>query len=114
MPSPIQFDPSQGPIGPVGPGGIQGPGAFGHPTAGVAKSAGDDGNFKDLLMASLEQVNRLQQEASQGVERLVTGEATNVAEVFTAVKKADVAFDLLMEIRNKLLDAWSEVKQMTP
>ncbi len=69
-------------------------------------------DFRSFLLDSLEKVNQLQSEADAGVQKLLTGEADNVAEVFTASKKAGVAFDLLMEIRNKLLDAYNEVQQM--
>jgi len=69
-------------------------------------------SFKDTLLDSLAQVNRLQQEASAGVEKVVTGETDNIAEVFSAVRKADVAFSMLMEMRNKLVEAYQEVQQM--
>lgn len=69
-------------------------------------------DFRSFLIDSLEKVNQLQTEADQGVQKLLTGETDNVAEVFSASKKAGVAFDLLMEIRNKLLDAYNEVQQM--
>jgi flagellar hook-basal body complex protein FliE len=69
-------------------------------------------SFKDVLMDSLNEVNRLQQEAAAGVEKVVTGETDNIAEVFTAVRKADVAFSMLMEMRNKLTDAYREIQQM--
>src|SRR5687767_1075851 len=92
--------PGQG-AGPLGPSGA--PGAV----------AGPDGkSFKDLLLDSLDQVNKLQQEASQGVEKVLTGETDNMAEVLSAVRKADVAFSMLMEMRNKLVDAYREVQQM--
>ena len=74
--------------------------------------AGETKDFKSLLMDSLEKVNQLQQEADAGVQRLATGETDNMAEVFSAVRKADVAFSLLMEIRNKLTDAYQEIQQM--
>ena len=69
-------------------------------------------DFKTILLESLDEVNRLQTEADQGVQRLVTGETDNVAEVLTAVNKAGIAFDLLMEIRNKLTDAYREIQEM--
>ncbi len=69
-------------------------------------------DFKTILMESLDEVNRLQTEADAGVQRLVTGETDNVAEVLTAVNKAGVAFDLLMEVRNKLTDAYRDIQQM--
>ncbi len=111
MPSPIQFDPTRGLAAPVGPAGVQGVGAAGR-TTGAAESAKAGPSFKSMLLESLDQVNRLQQEASQGVERLATGQTTNVAEVFSAARKADVAFSLLMEMRNKLLEAYQEIRQM--
>lgn len=69
-------------------------------------------DFKSVLLESLNEVNRLQAEADQGVQRLLTGESNNVAEVFAAVNKAGVAFDLLMEVRNKLTDAYQEIQQI--
>ena len=69
-------------------------------------------SFKELLLDSLNEVNRLQSEADQGVQRLLTGETDNVPEVLVAVNKAGIAFDLLMEIRNKLTDAYREIQQM--
>jgi flagellar hook-basal body complex protein FliE len=63
-------------------------------------------------MDSLDEVNRLQDEADRGVQKLVTGQTDNVAEVLAAANKAGIAFDLLMEIRNKLTDAYKEIQQM--
>jgi len=69
-------------------------------------------DFKNVLLDSLNEVNRLQTEADQGVQKLMTGETENVAEVFAAVNKAGIAFDLLMEVRNKLTDAYRDIQQM--
>ena len=69
-------------------------------------------DFKTVLLESLDEVNRLQTEADQGVQRLLAGETDNVAEVLTAVNKAGIAFDLLMEIRNKLTEAYREIQEM--
>jgi len=69
-------------------------------------------DFRTVLLESLDEVNRLQKEADQGVQRLVTGETDNVVEVLAAVNKAGIAFDLLMEVRNKLTDAYQEIQQM--
>lgn len=82
-------------------------------TSGGAKAQpSSEKDFRSFLLDSLEKVNQLQSEADEGVQKLLTGETDNVAEVFNASKKAGVAFDLLMEIRNKLLDAYNEVQQM--
>jgi flagellar hook-basal body complex protein FliE len=84
------------------------PKAPGHP----ADEAATGKDFKTILLESLEEVNRLQKEADKGVQRLVTGESDNVVEVLAAVNKAGIAFDLLMEVRNKLTDAYREIQQM--
>lgn len=105
MTNPIQFPGVTQSIGPVE--------ADPRASARAGLAADPTGkDFKTVLLDSLEQVNRLQSEADQGVQRLLTGETDNVVEVMTAVNKAGVAFDLLMEIRNKLVDAYREVQQM--
>ncbi len=82
-------------------------------TSPIAKPSGLEGkDFKSYMLDSLATVNRLQNEADAGVQKLLTGESDNVAEVLSASRKAGVAFDLLMQIRNKLLDAYNEVRQM--
>ncbi len=101
MANPMQIPgliPSVGPAGGV------------RPVAPVDAPATRD--FKSVLIQSLEEVNRLQSDADAGVQRLLTGETDNVAEVLAAVNKAGIAFDLLMEIRNKLTEAYQEIKQM--
>lgn len=97
---------------------IHGPGSGVPPvgplqTTGAGAAAGPEGkSFRDVLLDSLQEVHRLQREAADGVEKVVTGETDNLAEVFSAVRKADVAFSMLMEMRNKLIDAYHEIQQM--
>lgn len=86
-----------GPLAPKAPGG---PDAAGGP------------NFKDVLMKSIDQVNRLQQDAEMAIEDLVTGKRDDLAAVATAKQKADLAFSALLQVRNKLMDAYEEVKQI--
>ncbi len=102
MPDPLNAM-GLGPLGPIKPP---------DKVPGSGASPGGGMDFKDLLLDKLDEVNRLQTEAGKSVEKLVTGETQNMAEVFSAVRKADVAFSLLMEIRNKLMDAYEQVQQM--
>ncbi len=101
MTNPIQFPGSTGKISGVDPA---------MRPATTEQIKGKD--FKSVLLDSLDEVNRLQIEADQGVQKLLTGETDNVAEVLAAADKAGIAFDLLMEIRNKLTDAYKEIQQM--
>jgi flagellar hook-basal body complex protein FliE len=68
--------------------------------------------FKDVLLNSIREVNDAQQEADRAVEALFTGGDVNPAEVLTAVQKADLAFRMMMQIRNKLVAAYDEVKSI--
>ncbi len=97
------------PMQAVSPVGREAGGVGGQPGGGQAKV---EKSFTDYVIESLNEVNRLQTEADAGVQRLLTGETDNVAEVFAASNKAGVAFDLLMEVRNKLIDAYREIEQM--
>jgi len=69
-------------------------------------------DFATQLRAQLEQVNRMQAEADEGIQNLIAGRNDNITEVLTSARKAEVAFSLLMEIRNKLVDAYTELKQL--
>ncbi len=69
-------------------------------------------SFKDMLMSSINDVNQLQQDANRAVENLATGEDVSPAEVLTAVQKADVAFRMMMQVRNKLIQAYQEVQNI--
>jgi flagellar hook-basal body complex protein FliE len=73
---------------------------------------GEAGSFKDLLIDSIQQVNAVQLEADSGVEALFTGGDVNPAEVLTAVQKADLAFRLTMQMRNKLMDVYHEIQDI--
>jgi flagellar hook-basal body complex protein FliE len=65
--------------------------------------------FVEFMLESLDQVNSMQQDADQAVESLMTGGDTNVAEVLTAVQKADMSFRMMLQTRNKLVQIYQEL-----
>jgi flagellar hook-basal body complex protein FliE len=69
-------------------------------------------SFKDYLLDSIQEVNSMQQAADQAVEKLFTGGDVNPAEVLTALQKADIAFRMMLQVRNKLVQAYEEVQQI--
>ena len=79
--------------------------------AGQAEATGAS-TFKDFLVDSIKEVNSMQQAADQAVEKLAAGESVNPAEVLTAVQKADIAFKLMMQMRNKIVQAYQEVQNI--
>jgi flagellar hook-basal body complex protein FliE len=69
-------------------------------------------SFQNWLLDQVGEVNQLQHQAEFGIHQLLTGEDVNSAEVLTGVQKADMAFRLLVQIRNKLLQAYEELNAM--
>jgi len=88
------------------------PGLLSGQALGTQEAAQPGASFKDFLLDSIREVNSMQQAADQAVEALSTGEDVNPAEVLTAVQKADVAFRLMMQIRNKIVEAYQEVQNI--
>jgi len=82
------------------------------PKSAPGASAAGGTSFADTLKNSIDEVSRLQQDATQAVNDLATGKGDNVTGVMTAVEKADMAFKTLLAIRSKLLDAYSEIKNI--
>jgi flagellar hook-basal body complex protein FliE len=87
-----------------------GPASGTQPAAGTASP--ERNGFADTLRQQLEQVNQMQAEAEAGVQDLVSGRTDNLTAVLNSTRKAEVAFSLLMEIRNKLVDAYTDLKQL--
>jgi flagellar hook-basal body complex protein FliE len=80
-----------------------------------ASGAGAAGgsSFADSLKKSIDEVSKMQQDASQAVTDLATGKTDNVSGVMTAMEKGDLAFKTLLAIRAKLMDAYNEIKQIS-
>jgi len=67
------------------------------------------GSFSELLSSGVNQVNSMQQDAQSQVHQLLTGGDVSQVEVFTSVQKADMAFRMLVQVRNKLMAAYDEI-----
>jgi len=88
------------------------PPAIPRPPSPSVAATPDAGSFQTFLANSIQEVNTAQLQADQAVEALFTGGEVNPAEVLSAVKKADLAFRMLMQIRNKLVAAYEEFKNI--
>ena len=86
----------------------------GRTTGATGAAAGVEGgpSFKNYLVQSIQDVNSMQAAADKAVEKLATGGDVNPAEVLTAVQKADIAFQMMIQVRNKLVDAFTEIKNL--
>lgn len=88
---------------------------IGNGGVGAVKAAGPTGGaaFADTLKNSIQEVSKLQQDASKAVEDLATGKTEDVTGVMTAMEKSDLAFKTLLAIRAKLMDAYEEIKNIS-
>jgi flagellar hook-basal body complex protein FliE len=87
------------------------------PSTGTGKVPGaEDGEkpFKDVLRGLVDKVDTLQKDANASIQDLVTGETTDIHNVAVKMKEAEVAFGLMMEVRNKLVEAYQEIIKMQP
>ncbi len=72
----------------------------------------EESTFSALLTNGIGRVNNMQLDSQELVEQLMSGGDVNQAEVFTSVQKADMSFRLLVQIRNKLMQAYDELNSI--
>lgn len=70
------------------------------------------GGFSGILSNALQQVNQLSGGAEQQIGSLLKGGNTDMSTVMIAVEKADVAFQLMMQVRNKIVSAYQDIEKM--
>jgi flagellar hook-basal body complex protein FliE len=83
------------------------------PDAGRVQGAGEVGkSFMDVLSRSVDQVNRDQVQADTAIKETVAGRNKNIHETMLAIERADSSMKLMMQVRNKVLDAYREIMRM--
>lgn len=77
-----------------------------------APSSLQKGGFETYLKQALGEVNQLQHQADRAIQQLVSGENGDLQNTIVALEKADLSFRLMMQIRNKVLEAYQEIVRM--
>jgi flagellar hook-basal body complex protein FliE len=72
----------------------------------------DSISFGDTISNFLDAVNTAQVDAKDSVSEIVTGESENLHEAMAKVEEAKISFELMLEIRNKLLQSFQEIQRM--
>jgi flagellar hook-basal body complex protein FliE len=80
-------------------------------SAGAAGTSGTSG-FLDSLKSAIGKVNDAEMEAGRAIDSLMTGETQDIHRTMVALQQADVSFQLMMQIRNKLVSAYEEIQRM--
>jgi len=69
-------------------------------------------SFGDVLNKSIDEVNRNQLEADRAVKELVAGRNKNIHETMLTLERADTSLKMMMQVRNKVLEAYKEIMKM--
>ncbi len=77
-----------------------------------ARSEQDPAGFSKMLAQSINDLNRLQLSAEQAVEDFALEKTSGIHETMIALEKADVSFQLLIQVRNKLISAYETIMRI--
>lgn len=88
------------------------PTGIGSIAGGSLDSGSDGGGFGDVLKNAIGQVSNLQGSAETQVNTLLQGGSADMSKVMISVEKADVAFQLMMQVRNKIVSAYQDIEKM--
>jgi flagellar hook-basal body complex protein FliE len=68
--------------------------------------------FAGVMRALVEQTNALDQQASQAVAGVMNGQGVEIHDAMIATQKADIAFELALQVRNKAVAAYQQMMNM--
>lgn len=74
--------------------------------------AEEQNSFRDMMMQALKNVSELEKQADGITEDFIAGKTDSIHSVLIAAEKASISLELIVEIRNKVLDAYSEIMRM--
>lgn len=77
-----------------------------------AGAPGTPGSFRDVLSSAIGQVDSLRNTASASVERFLSGEGEELHTAVMETNRAELAFDLFLQTRNKVVSAYQEIMKM--
>jgi flagellar hook-basal body complex protein FliE len=69
--------------------------------------------FGDILKDAISTVNELQKQSNQEIQKLMTGESQDLHTTVIAMQKADLSFQMMMQVRNKIVQAYQEIMRMS-
>jgi len=68
--------------------------------------------FSDIIKSTISEVAKAEQQADKSIEDLQSGQSKNLHEVMISVEKADISVKMLVQFRNKALQAYEEIMRM--
>ena len=77
--------------------------------AGQSQSGGA---FQDVFTSAIQDVEAFGQNASSSVQRMLSGEGEEIHTTIMAAQRAELAFDMFLQVRNKVVSAYQEIMRM--
>jgi flagellar hook-basal body complex protein FliE len=78
----------------------------------IQKPQKTESSFADALKDSISKVGEIEKEADKEAEKLARMETQDIHSTMIAIEKADITFQLMMQVRNKILNAYEEIMRM--
>lgn len=92
---------------------ITGVGSAGSlPLTGTSGAGSRTGDFQKLFESAVNKVEGMRVNAEQSAERFLSGESEELHQTALATQRAEIAFDLFLQVRNKVVQAYQEVMRM--
>jgi flagellar hook-basal body complex protein FliE len=85
---------------------------LGASTTRTTVGAGGQSDFFETLQGAMDQVEQLHQDAQGKVAGMLDGSGEDVHSAMIAVEKAGLAFEMMVQVRNKIVQAYQTVSQM--
>jgi flagellar hook-basal body complex protein FliE len=79
---------------------------------GSAAPASGRSEFSNILQGAIDQVEGAGNNANQSVQNFLSGDGEDLHSTVLAVQRANLEFDMLMQVRNKVVSAYQEVMRM--
>jgi flagellar hook-basal body complex protein FliE len=82
------------------------------PSTGAATGSSAGTSFKDILGSAIKTVEGARSDANQSVDRFLSGEGDDLHSVILSTQRADLEFQMFLQVRNKVVSAYQEVMRM--
>ncbi len=77
-----------------------------------AGGSSSSGQFRSMLAGAMQRVEQFQNQAAQSVDRYLTGESEDLHTTALATQRAELALDMFLQARNKVVAAYQEIMRM--
>jgi flagellar hook-basal body complex protein FliE len=85
---------------------------LGSSELGSSELGSSEPGFRDVLGSAIDDIHQLESQAETKVAGVLSGDGTDVHSALIAVEKADLSFQLMMQVRNKIVSAYEEISRM--